>query len=326
MAIAYFDSGTTNTRLYILNEKHEIIETEKRSIGSKDVAISGERNILISAMREMLENAFENTGCGGDDISGIYASGMVTSPFGIKEIPHVEIPVRVEEFADKIYPYRECDFFNRVINLIPGIKTREKEAELRNNARGEEIEAIGVMSQWDIWKNEAAALVFPGSHTHTIYIKNGYIAGILSNFTGEIFHAFRTGTILASILNNGTDDLNEMVAEGAKCVEKYGFNRAMYIAHGMNIFNEGSEIDRISFCEGVINSGMKKSIEFYCKNKWKGCSTLAVVGDERTYRIYKLLFAESRIVNNLTYIKNDKVTPYTVKGLVKLLETKEAAG
>lgn len=117
-----------------------------------------------------------------------------------------------------------------------------------------------------------------------------------------------------------------MVAEGARCVEKYGFNRAMYIAHGMNIFNEGSEIDRISFCEGVINSGIKKSIEFYCKNKWKGCSTVAVVGDERTYHIYKLLFAESRIVNDLTYIKNDDVMPYTVKGLVKLLETKDVAG
>lgn len=326
MAIAYFDSGTTNTRLYILNENNEIIEAEKKSIGSKDVVISGNRSLLLSAMKEMLENAFKHTGYDAHHISDIYASGMVTSPFGIKEIPHVEIPVSVKEFADRIYPYKECDFFNCVINLIPGIKTREKEAELRNNARGEEIEAIGVMSQWHTRENEAAALVFPGSHTHTIYIEKGYISGILSNFTGEIFHAFRTETILASILNRDTEGLNEMVAEGARCAEKYGFNRAMYIAHGMNIFNEGSEIDRISFCEGVINSGMKKSIEFYCKNKWKGCSTVAVVGDERTYHIYKLLFAESRIVNDLTYIKNDDVMPYTVKGLVKLLETKDVAG
>lgn len=325
MAIAYFDSGTTNTRLYILNANHEIIDAGKRNIGSKDVAISGNRNILLSAMKEMLENTLKHIGYGNCHISDIYASGMVTSPFGIKEIPHVEIPVRVKEFADSIYPYKECDFFNCVINLIPGIKTGENEAELRNNARGEEIEAIGVMSEWDMQGNEAVALVFPGSHTHTIYIEKGYISGILSNFTGEIFHAFRTETILSSILNRNTEGLNEMVAEGARCAEKYGFNRAMYIAHGMNIFNEGSEIDRLSFCEGAINSGMKKSMEFYCQNKWNGCSTVAVVGDERTYHIYKLLFAESRIVKNLTYIKNDEVMPYTVKGLVKLLETKGGA-
>lgn len=37
--IIYFDSGTTNTRIYVLNYKMEIIISNKKQIGAKESAI-----------------------------------------------------------------------------------------------------------------------------------------------------------------------------------------------------------------------------------------------------------------------------------------------
>lgn len=93
--IAYFDSGTSNTRLYLLDENMDLVDLSKETVGSKDSAVAGTNKVLLSRLKEMYDRALERQGLREEQIRTIYASGMSTSPYGIKEYPHQTIPISI---------------------------------------------------------------------------------------------------------------------------------------------------------------------------------------------------------------------------------------
>ena len=102
-------------------------------------------------------------------MEAIYASGMITSPYGLHEIPHIVLPVTLGEFASHIYCHYERKLFERNIYLVPGIKTVGDDIAFVNNTRGEEIEALGALADLEaMGASKKIALILPGSHTHVI--------------------------------------------------------------------------------------------------------------------------------------------------------------
>ena len=43
--ILYYDSGTSNTRAYLLDQEFQICAVAKRTVGSKDSAIAGSNRV-----------------------------------------------------------------------------------------------------------------------------------------------------------------------------------------------------------------------------------------------------------------------------------------
>ena len=215
----YFDSGTSNTRVYLLKDYY-LVDVLKKNIGSKDSSIAGSNIVLLKGLRELYGQLLENNKICEEQIEGIYASGMVTSPFGIKEVPHLSTPISLEKLYDGIYTYHETKFFNRDIYLIRGVKTipdnvyadRYNISSI-NNMRGEEIEIFGMLSELpDRWKKENIAVFLPGSHTHVAYVRQGVLHDILSTFSGELFYAISTSTILSNSIHCDSDQFDEEMA------------------------------------------------------------------------------------------------------------------
>lgn len=121
--ILYYDSGTSNTRAYLLDGEFQICAVAKRQVGSKDSAIAGSNQVLIQGLKELYDEILAQNGLEEKDISAIYASGMITSPYGLKEVPHLAIPITVQDFADSLYCFREDTLLHRDIYLVPGMKT-----------------------------------------------------------------------------------------------------------------------------------------------------------------------------------------------------------
>lgn len=138
---------------------------------------------------------------------------------------------------------------------------------------------------------QEVAVVMPGSHTHTLLVKNGVIEDLLANFTGELFAAIRKDTILAPILNAKVEQFDaDMIALGVDNLCKYGFTRALYICHAMRLFNEGTPASRASYAEGVILGGLCQSLDQCKEERWKELENLVVIANEATADIYcKLL-------------------------------------
>ena len=142
--LLYFDSGTSNTRAYLLDRDFQVKYVAKKAVGSKDSAIAGSNRVLVEGMKALHDQVLAENGLTEGNISAIYASGMITSPYGLKEVPHLPLPMTVKTFADSLYPFREDTCFHRDIILVPGLKTLSDDFSFVNNMRGEEIEIIVV--------------------------------------------------------------------------------------------------------------------------------------------------------------------------------------
>lgn len=317
----YFDSGTSNTRIYLLDSRCRILYWQKKSIGSKDSAISGSSLILRKSMKILYDELLNACRLTDGDVERIYASGMVTSPYGLKEIPHCSVPIDVETFSAKLYPYQEDRYFHREIILIPGLRTGSFDFSFVNNMRGEEIQVIGALEELK-GLTGGSAVILPGSHTHVAYVKQNMIKGILSNFTGELFHALREETILSPVLAAESPLVEEMVKRGYACLKDFGFNRAIYIAHAMRIFSQGTPEDRFSFAEGVINGGIRQSIEYYCANVWPDCKNVVLVGNAFMHQLYDCLFADSSLISGIHWLRDQDERPFSVKGLEKIMQAR----
>lgn len=319
--IAYFDSGTSNTRLYLLDENMELVDVSKEAVGSKDSAVAGTNKVLLSRLKEMYDRALERQGLREEQIRTIYASGMSTSPYGIKEYPHQTIPISLQDFVRNHPVYYEPDYFRREIELIPGLKTVGSSISEINNMRGEEIEIIGAMGDLpQSCAGKRIAMIMPGSHTHVALIQDGNILDILSTFSGELFHALKTETILAPVLSAEADGFSEAyVRLGYENLTKYGFNRALYICHAMRVFNTGTETERLSYGEGVIMGDILTALEQRCTGDWAGCDTAVIVSGPEMHELFRILFAQSAVIKELIWLPIGGSKSYALEGL-KIIE------
>lgn len=320
--IVYFDSGTSNTRLYVLDENLEQIYVKKEPVGSKDSAAAGSNKVLLEGLKRMYDEALRQTGIQDGQVHRIFASGMSTSPYGIREIPHRLLPVSIEEFAKSHPSCYEPEYFNREIELIPGLRTAGKEISAVNNMRGEEIEIIGALGELPKeCREKSVAMIMPGSHTHTALVRDGKILDILSTFSGELFHALKTATVLAPVLSAKADGFCEkQVLKGYENLQKYGFNRAVYICHAMRIFEEGTEAERVSYAEGVIMGDILTALEQRCEESWNDCETAVIVCSREIYELFRILFKQSIHIKNLIWLPIDDKKSYALEGLKKIIK------
>ena len=294
--IVYFDSGTTNSRCYLLTEDAAFVDHMKIEFGSKNSAIMGNNAALLQKLHELYSALLTRNGCSDEDVTRIYASGMVTSPYGIQEVPHVTLPVDIPSFARHIHPHFEDRYFHREIRLVPGLRTTGESIDHTNNLRGEEIEAIGANPRLaKQFGAKPVAVVLPGSHTHTILMRNGAFEDLLANFTGELYSALQSTTILAPILNIPVETYDpEMVSLGVENLRKYGFTRALYICHAMQLFNRETAIRRASYAEGVILGGLCQALDCCCTDRWKDVENIAIVADSASIGIYEMVLKNCR--------------------------------
>lgn len=327
----YYDSGTSNSRIYLLDEKLEILYSDKKNVGSRDSSITGSNLVLIEGLKELFDVMLSTMKIREEEIGEIYASGMVTSPYGLLEVPHCVIPISVEEFAGHITTFREERLFHRDIQLIPGLKTIGEDITFINNMRGEEIEIIGLMDDLAgmFPDRRKIALILPGSHTHTMLIENcSRVTGVVSQMTGELFHAIREETILSAVLRHpiSAETLDEeMVLKGKHNLNTFGFNRAVYICHAMRIFETGTPQQRVSYAEGVINGDLANALDWYCKEQWQGCETAVIASDELMYKVIRSILSESSYIRDIRWIPIRREMPFSVSGLKKILSCREAA-
>lgn len=324
----YFDSGTSNTRAYLLKDNN-VIDTMKKNIGSKDSSIAGSNLVLIEGLKQLYDQLLENNKLHDKEIMDIYASGMITSPFGIIEVSHLSTPVSLQKLYNGIYTHYESECFERDIHLIRGVKTVPDDFQADkyniptvNNMRGEEIEIFGILANLsDDWKVGNIAIFLPGSHTHIAYVKNGILYDILSTFSGELFHAISTETILSSSIYSHTEQLDEeMVSYGFKCLKQYGVNRALYIVHAMKIFGASDNVERKSYLEGVITGGTTLAFEKVLKDKWYEVDKVIVAGNNSVAKVYEITLREiEQNLEIITLVATGKQS-FGIKGLLEVLK------
>ena len=311
------DSGTSNTRMWLLDEKGSVLCSTKENVGSKDSALCGDRTMLPTRLKAMYDRLLSDACVEDRQVKDIMASGMLTCPYGFKEVPHVLLPVGEAELAFSSVRYFEDVAFSREIILVPGVKTSQKDISSLGNMRGEEVEVVGACVDNDL---ENTAVVLPGSHTHIAFVQGGRIVDCVSNFTGELFYALKESTILSPILSTGCSSLDhDMAALGVRNSRELGFNRAIYILNAMRVMQSASQDEMFSYAEGVINGGLANILEMYVRQRWTECTKIAIISDEFMFELLSCIFSTADCLPSCVWLENSQKESFSLKGMKRIL-------
>ena len=259
MIYAYFDSGTSNSRIFLLKNGQVLYHATVQT-GCRDAALAGNSSILVQALWELYQNALKALQLQDDQVCALYLSGMATSSNGLLEVEHLSLPVNLSQLRHHCVSYLENSRFHRTFLLVPGLKTcprgirvSPEEAFRVNNVRGEETEIMGILRYTGL---TSCVILLPGSHTQAAVVENGNITDLLSTVTGELYGAVIKDTIIGSSVNCTACCQPQWVQRGVMALRQFGFNRALYITRSLELFSETTAEERKSFLEGVINGDM----------------------------------------------------------------------
>lgn len=298
----YFDSGTTNTRLYMI-EAGRVLKKYEEKIGTLDNVTSGDSKTLLRGLYRMYQELLQACSLKDDEVHEIYMSGMATSANGVYEVDYLPVPMGRERYK-RCISFRKMPLFQREIGFLTGLidcpyaKIHKRipgdinNVQLFHNVRGEEIELFGIITMNPhFFHGKSAAVIMPGSHTHILYVEDCIIKGITSCMGGELFAALAGHTILRASVDKMPQNIYEdAVKTGYRMVKMYGVNRAIYMTRAMELFTDESREVRNSYLEGVVNGGIITALLEHTRDK--KLDYILIAGAHFYHRIFLSLLNE----------------------------------
>ena len=238
------DGGTTNTRLSLVVDS-SVLQTVKFSVGARN-CVEG-NSLLKSAIKQGIEELLKNNSLREGDIECIIASGMITSEFGLVNLPHIVAPISVVELHKTAYRTNFEDITTIPFVFIRGVKTVGADFSSVDMMRGEETELAGIFCGSGIY-------VLPGSHSKVISVDdNGRIVDFKTMFTGEMISALCDGTILkdAVVLDDYPMDF-EYLKKGFLFSKSEGINAALFKTRVLKNLFGATDAQIYHFYMGII--------------------------------------------------------------------------
>lgn len=248
------DGGTTNTRISLVKDG-KIIGRVVKEIGARK---SIEGNMLLkSVIKEGISQLLLDNHIQNGEIDRILASGMITSEYGLMEIPHIIAPAGISEFHSAMVELVFPDISEIPFVLGPRVRMDGRCFDTVDVMRGEETELFGLMDALEPEK----AYILPGSHSKCIFADvNGRISYFFTSLTGEMFFALMKDTILKSAVACENQVDVDYLIKGYDFCEQWGLNRSLFKARILkNVFQCGP-LEIYSFFSGAVLHDEVKSL------------------------------------------------------------------
>jgi 2-dehydro-3-deoxygalactonokinase len=237
-----------------------VVARREASVGARDTARDGDNRRLKAAVRELVDGLLGVRSADLPPPSLIAAAGMITSPQGLLEVPHVVGPAGVEELAAAARLRRLPDVCERPFLFVPGVRTVQRPGApagigAGDVMRGEETLCAGLLTARLM--TPGASLLNLGSHWKLVATNpRGQVAWSVTSLSGEMIHAVRKETVLASALPDGAlSDLDHgALAAGRAEARRAGLPRALFCVRLMELDGRSSPSARLSFLLGAFIS------------------------------------------------------------------------
>lgn len=330
------DCGTTNTRVYIINDKLEVISKEYKKVGVRDTSISGSRNLLKDGIKEAFLKALDNAGLKLKDIDFAVASGMITSEIGLIDIPHLIAPVGIKELSENIKIVEDKNIFPLEIPVIfiRGIKNDYEGIgvnEIRNIdfMRGEETQIIGLLETYK--PKLPLNVIILSSHTKLIHINEiGQVQGSITTISGQIYEAISKETFIGGCikkLNNFEEENNyfstELLRTANESVQSAGFLRTLLMPRFMEVLLDTKWYERKFFVDSAIASEDIRILNEAEKLLGYNLDTnYFLIGHEGRCKIYEELIKNRiKLERKIKSIfKKEEIDMLTINGVLAILK------
>lgn len=324
--ILTIDGGTTNTRVCLWNQKHECVDIEKSEIGVRNTAIDGNNKKLADSIKNQITTLLKKNGLSENQISSIYASGMITSNVGLYELPHITAPASITDFANAIQTVSIPAVSSIPIQLIPGLKnsnsTNLSKLETMDIMRGEETECIALMSHYE--SKTGLLLVLPGSHNKFITVdKNQNITGCLTTLSGELLSVITNNTIIADAVNHSFAEISynrEMLLSGFRISSKCGLTRAAFSTRILNQFVSSHPNDCASYLLGSVLAADLEAVKHSDALQISPDTQVIIAGKEPLQGALLDIFREDGYFHHICTAKPMEQTPLAGYGALLISE------
>ena len=238
------DSGTTNTRVSLVIDGR-IVDTRKFNVGAKKGMENGQ--LLQGALRSGIADILQANGMNEEQIECILASGMITSEFGLVNLPHIIAPAGAKELHESLYRCSLPEISKLPFVFVRGIKTGGDALENVDMMRGEETELLGSFEG-------AGTYILPGSHSKIIDVdEQGRVVRFKTMLTGEMIAALSQNTILKDAVQLQDFAVDEaFLLMGYEYAREHGLNEALFKVRILkNLFGKSPE-QIYNFYMGVV--------------------------------------------------------------------------
>jgi 2-dehydro-3-deoxygalactonokinase len=197
------DWGTSSFRLRLLDvSSNDIIGEVVSDVGIANMYQSWQKSneenktitraeIFCNYLNNQVETLSAKTSVKLDNIT-ILISGMASSSIGMEDVAYAKVPFDIDGSGAIVKRVTASDIFPHEIILISGVCSEN------DVMRGEETQLIGLLSLLKASEGipEEGVLIFPGTHSKHIYIKNGKLIKFQTFMTGELFQVTSKHSIL----------------------------------------------------------------------------------------------------------------------------------
>lgn len=328
---AIIDCGTTNLRIYIINDG-EILAIGYKGIGAKDTLAKG-KEYLANGIADVFNSTLAQNKISQDDIDYIISSGMITSEFGLKEVPHLVAPVGIEDTARNVEIIEPNTVLPLDIPLIlvPGVKNpvnlSQKGIDVVDKIdimRGEELQVYGALHKAGI--KGAAYVLFLTSHSKLVTITDEQkISYCTTTISGQFYQAIQSTSLGKSIVLTEDGEYNnytyeEIIDHAHELTERVGVLRAALMPRFMDTVLDTTAQERnLYLCAAIASEDMQALDDFISKHD-AGIKDLIIVGSKERSDIYKSLINRSKYKDLIIHqISDEKSIDYlTIKGILQL--------
>lgn len=267
MHFIIIDCGTTNSRVYLLNENFKVINKGYKKVGVRDTVINGSNELLKKGLKEVIRKTVEDSGLEIKDIKFAITSGMITSEIGLIEIPHLWAPVGICDLARNIKVVRDPKVFPLDVPLvfIRGIKncfpkdTTYNDIRKIDFLRGEETQISGLLSLYPDFPLPFVVIIL-SSHTKYVFVTGDKkISGCLTTLSGQIYEALKKQTNVGkSIVGAEKKDNNyfdtNIIDIAYDVIQNVGFLRSLIMPRFMEVLLKTEWYERELFVNSAITA------------------------------------------------------------------------
>ena len=210
--------GSTNFRAYLIGADGSAIDEYSAPAGVVNLDRTG-----MAATMDALAARWPGS-------APVYASGMIGSNVGWKEVPYAEAPAGRADLAAAAVA---TEIGSVPVHIVPGITCRRSFDGEPDILRGEEIEMMGLASLGTVdgW------VALPGTHTKWARLEQGRVVEFFTSMSGEIFDRLTAKGLLASIVEGEAQD-------GPVFLQGVAAGRARKLSLGTLLFGARAKVVR----------------------------------------------------------------------------------
>ena len=304
------DGGTTNTRISLVVDRKKT-DTVKLSIGAGKSKEN--KNLYICEIKNGIEEILSRNALHDEDITSIIASGMITSEYGLCNLPHINTPAGLNELHENLHKASIPEISPIPFVFVRGVKMQGDDFSCTDIMRGEETEIMGIINP----EYKDCVYVLPGSHSKIIRTDdNGCIVSFDTMLTGEMTFVLSQNTILKDAVDLSCESFDEdFLLEGYEYAKIYGLNKALFKVRILKNIFECSALQTYSFFLGAVLQG---EIECIINS---GAKTVVLAGKAQL-KEPMVHILKHRSVLDVCVVSDNEVDNSTSLGAVRIYENR----